>query len=202
MSIYQARNGKYTYWIVRYNNRLRNIRIVRSFNSSDLASDYYQTLCKTFGPANRKKGYLSFENKFCRCVSIVAINRRNRKNQHSDKVNPIYLMQSKLDNSYFTVSDRYLQNMISKNDGTSVGAPRPFRKGTRGYFLHEGKYRPSLTIDGKRYYFGKFVSKNRAHEEFIKRRNEYYFCNGEAPDVHHKRILEKWESEDNSNEQH
>lgn len=201
MSVYQTK-GKYTYWIVRYNNRLRNIHIVRSFSSSDLASDYYQTLCKTFGPANRKKGYLDFENKFCKCISTVTVGQSTIKDQRHNGINPIYLMQSKLDNSYFTTSDRYLRNQISKNGGISIGAPRPFRKGTRGYFLDKGKYRPSLTVDGKRYYFGKFGSKDRARQEFVKRRNEYYFCNGEEPSVHHKRILEKWKKENDSNEQH
>lgn len=178
MAVVRTHDGKY-----RVNFYKRNlVNVTQYFTSRKAAYNFYYHIKNV----RKKDAIEGFKSDYAVVICRVPTRRRQQ----------YYLVKSKLDGQYSLMRGDFI-----KRKGKMLGAPVQLVKALESpiVFKRNGKFEPSITIGGTRYSLGKLSSSEEAQNVRINELKKYYFCNGENPKSHYKKVLERWKS---NNEQH
>lgn len=175
-------------WRVFYKPNKLSHPIRRSFKDKKLAIKYFKDAVDKYG-INHGSRFIDrsgFENRF---VKVIC---RTPQNSSKNKL-PQYLCLKKTDHTFCVLNAKVFNNL------ETAGAPSSYSHNGKGYttIVRNGKkkYCPILKVNNKYWHFGVFASAEQASSEYKKQRDRYYFCKGENPEQHHKKVMDSWKQE-------
>lgn len=109
----------------------------------------------------------------------------------------IWLVRRKTDGTYYTTT-----TPLIRKHGELLGAPYIYNHFPKLSPQKDGRFHPKISVAGRTYSLGYYDTREEAAEMYANCRDNYYFCDGQNPDRHHKDTVDEWKKLFNSTLSH